>query len=592
MSLATAQHRRSSYRPDEGPILGDPVQQPVNPDDLTRDAPAADAVQAPAEKPGFSIEFWLAFWSLAFISLAASLDSATLALAIPTISRDLSGGGDAQAFWAGTSYLLANTGTLALWCSLSDAVGRRPTLFACIVLLTAGSIVCARATSYAILIAGRTIQGVGGGGILGLTYVVMTDLVPLRSQPKFSAMLNALTALGSVTGPIIGGACAASGNWPWIFWLNLPICVLSAVGLGLFLRLQRQQARVVDQLRQLDWLGSGLFIVFLTVFLVPVTMGGLVFAWDSWQTLVPLLLGVAGLVFVGVHQRYLASRPFVPRQIFANGYDVAVLFFGSFSNGLILFGLVYYVPEYFLGVKGYSSLVAGAATLPTTLTAIPCAIGTSVGMARTGRYRWALNSGWAVAIVGIALLIVQGVDTSVPAWVFLNLAAAVGTGMLLPATNIGLQASVSQDHVAMSTTLVLFFRSFGKTVGVAIGNPIVDNVLRSQLQSDPNVPSAYLGLSSVEVVGLLNSKASRASLDPALVHALKSGLVAGFRALFGSLAALALVNFLLQLRVREFSLNRAHKTKQGWVDLKERDRRDELELTAWPSQRDAQSRTG
>ncbi|KAK8058408.1 mfs multidrug protein [Apiospora phragmitis] len=332
---------------------------------------------APAKTPSLGIQFWLAFWSLAIISLTAPLDSATLALALPTITQDI-GGSDTEAFWAGTSYLLANTGTLLLWCSLSDALGRRPCLFACTACLAAVSIVCARARTYSVLIAGRTVQGVGGGGIRGLTYVVITDLVPLRARPKFVAMLNALTALGSVTGPIIGGACAVTGNWPWIFWLNLPICVISTVGLAFFLRLQGQQARMVDQLRELDWLGSILFIVVSTAFIIPITWGGPQFPWDNWQTLVPLLLGAAGLVCVALHQRYLAPRPFIPRQIFANSRSVAILFFGSFSNGLILFGIVYYVPEYFLGGKGYSSLVAGAATLPTTLTAIPCAVVTGV----------------------------------------------------------------------------------------------------------------------------------------------------------------------------------------------------------------------
>jgi hypothetical protein len=454
-------------------------------------------------------------------------------------------------------------------------LGRRPSLYACTALLTAGSIICARARTYSVLIAGRTVQGVGGGGILGLTYVVITDLVPLRDRPKFVAMLNALTALGSVTGPIIGGACAVTGNWPWIFWLNLPICVISAVGLASFLRLQGQQARMVDQLRELDWLGSALFIAFFTTFLVPVTWGGLQFPWGSWQTLVPLLLGAAGLVCVALHQRYLAPRPFIPRQIFANSRSVAILFFGSFSNGLILFSIVYYVPEYFLGVKGYSSLVAGAATLPTTLTAIPCAVGTGIGMAKTGRYRWALRSGWAVAVIGLGVLIVQDVDTPIAGWVCINLASAVGTGMLLPAINLALQASVPQDHVAMSTTLVLFFRSFGKTVGVAMGNPILDNVLRTQLrQSDHHVPSAFLGLSAVEVVELLNTEAARAALSPALVYTLRSALVTGFRALFGALAGLAAVNFLLQIPMHEFSLNQDHVTKQGWMRPEERTGRE------------------
>ncbi|KAI0477933.1 major facilitator superfamily domain-containing protein [Xylariaceae sp. FL0804] len=548
------------------------------------------AAPAPAKTPKLGVRFWLAFWSLAIIGLTAAMDSATLALALPTISRDIGSGGDIEAFWAGTSYLLANTGTLLLWCSLSDAFGRRSSLFACIAFLTAGSIVCARARTYPVLITGRTVQGVGGGGILGLTYVVITDLVPLRGRPKFTAMLNALTALGSVTGPIIGGWCAVTGHWPWIFWLNLPICVLSAAGLAFFLRLQGPQARMADQLRDLDWLGSGMFIAFLTAFLVPVTWGGLQFPWDSWQTLVPLLLGAAGLGFVALHQRYLAPRPFVPRQIFVNSRSVSILFFGSFSNGLILFSIVYYVPEYFLGVKGYSSIVAGAATLPTTLTAIPCAVGTGIGMARTGRYRWALWSGWAVAVVGLGVLIIQDVDTPVVGWVFVNLASAVGTGMLLPAINLALQASVPQEHIAMSTTMVLFFRSFGKTVGVAIGNPILDNVMRSQLrQSNHDVPPEYMALSAIEVVEMLNAAASRAALSPALVYTLRSALVTGFRVLFGALAGLAAVNLLLQTFMQEFSLNQDHKTKQGWKKLEERTRRDEAQLTSWPLQTDGQA---
>ncbi|RYP37694.1 hypothetical protein DL767_002805 [Monosporascus sp. MG133] len=143
-------------------------------------APAPSPAPAPAKKPKLGVQFWLAFRSLAIISLTAALDSATLALALPTIIQDI-GGGDIEAFWAGTSYLLANTGTLLLWCSISDALGRRPSLFACTAFLTAGSVICARAKTYSVLIAGRTVQGVGGGGILGLTYVVITDLVPLRA---------------------------------------------------------------------------------------------------------------------------------------------------------------------------------------------------------------------------------------------------------------------------------------------------------------------------------------------------------------------------------------------------------------------------
>lgn len=107
---------------------------------------------------------------------------------------------------------------LLLWVSLSDAFGRRLTMLAALTIFVVGSIICGVAESYAVLIAGRTVQGLGGGGIMGLTTVLITDLVPLRDRPRFYALISIIWALGSTTGPIIGGACSVTGQWRWIFW--------------------------------------------------------------------------------------------------------------------------------------------------------------------------------------------------------------------------------------------------------------------------------------------------------------------------------------------------------------------------------------
>ncbi|RYP15354.1 hypothetical protein DL765_005745 [Monosporascus sp. GIB2] len=274
------------------------MSRPQDPNQL---APSHDE---PRRRLG--LHFWLAFWAVAITNLAAALDATTLSVALPAISESI-GGGRVEAFWAGTCYLLACTVTMLLWVPLSDALGRRPVLLVALVIFGAASIVCAVAKNYTVMIVGRTIQGVGGGGVIGLTTVLITDLVPLRDRAGFYALVSIIWAIGSTTGPVIGGACAENGQWRWIFWLNLPIVGIGILGIGFSLKLTRRKDSITAQLRRLDYLGSILFMASVTSFLIPITWGGTQFAWNSWHTLVPLFFGSAGLVADALYQRYVAG---------------------------------------------------------------------------------------------------------------------------------------------------------------------------------------------------------------------------------------------------------------------------------------------
>jgi len=108
---------------------------------------------------------------------------------------------------------------MLLWASLSDVFGRRLVVLATLAVFAAGCIVCALAPNFTVLIAGRTVMGIGGGGITSLTLIVLTDLVPLRDRARFYSVITMVWAIGSLTGPTIGGALAQHGLWRWIFWL-------------------------------------------------------------------------------------------------------------------------------------------------------------------------------------------------------------------------------------------------------------------------------------------------------------------------------------------------------------------------------------
>lgn len=138
---------------------------------------------------------------------------------------------------------------------------------------TVGAIIASVANNSAMLLVGRSIQGIGGGGLVALTYVIVTDLVTLRERGKWFALISLQWAIGSVLGPVIGGAFAEKSNWRWIFWLNFPFCVIAFIAIPVCLRLTHKVGSILEKLRNFDWFGSLLFISSLTSFLIPVTWG-------------------------------------------------------------------------------------------------------------------------------------------------------------------------------------------------------------------------------------------------------------------------------------------------------------------------------
>ena len=142
-------------------------------------------------------------------------------------------------------------------------------------------------------------------------------------------------ALGSVIGPIIGGALSHPNTWRWVFYMMLPFCGIGIVAVPLTIRIARPEATLKQMLGRIDWLGGFLFISSATGFLIAISWGGTSYAWDSWRTLVPLILCLFGLVGTMVYERYGAKEPFLRHALFhvksAHG-----VYFGAFIQGLVV----------------------------------------------------------------------------------------------------------------------------------------------------------------------------------------------------------------------------------------------------------------
>jgi hypothetical protein len=355
--------------------------------------------------------------------------------------------------------------------------------------------------------------------------------------------------------------------------LNLPIIGVGLIGIGFFLKLKRpSDAGAAAKLRELDYIGSGLFVASVTSFLIAVTWGGTQFAWNSWHTLVPVSLGAAGMAAVGLYECYVATKPFIPFHIFLN-YSTTMVYAGSFVHGLVLYSLVYYMPEYFQAVQGYTALIAGVAALPQTATVVPCAIFVGAVVGKIGRYRWAVWGGWVLATFGYGLLVLLDVSTSIPAWIFLSAVSGLGMGFLFPSIALALQSSVPQVDVAMAATLVLFFRSFGQAVGVAIGGSILDNRMKVELQAPRIALMLPPGLGDIGAVALV-SQIEALPKDSPLALALKEALARSFRVIWITMCGLSGVTMLFHFAMKEYDMNQEHVTDQRFGGEKPESRPD------------------
>jgi MFS family permease len=228
------------------------------------------------------------------------------------------------------------------------------------------------------MLVGRTIQGIGGGGILTLGEILVTDLVPLKFRGVWFGYLGAMWALGSVTGPLMGGALSQNVSWRWIFWINLPIIVLGGVAIAIFLTIDKLPGQLLSKVRRFDWAGSALFTASTVSFMVPLTWGGVMYSWSKWNTLVPLLLGAAGLIGFAYYEYRLFTRAFdsqgkllghdlaepIIRMSIFNNTTMLITYFETLIHGIVLWSLLYFLPLYYEAVQGYTPIISGVAILP------------------------------------------------------------------------------------------------------------------------------------------------------------------------------------------------------------------------------------
>ena len=318
-----------------------------------------------------NLRFWLVVAALAVTSLLVALEVTIVSTGTATMVAQL--GGQSSYVWIPAAYLLAMTSLQPLFGQLANVFGRRWPFVLSICIFMLGSGICGGASNMAVLIAGRTVQGVGGAGVNVLAELIVCDMVPLRERGSIMAIVFGASALGPAVGPVIGGAIVERSTWRWIFYINLP---LGAVGLGLallFLRVRNDNKMgLAASLARIDWVGNAIFVAACTSTLIATTWAGTVYPWASGRVLAPLVVGLAGLVGFVVFEGSprLAPNPMMPHRLFGNRTTL-IVFFNTFLQGIVIIAVLamvtvvlYFLPVYFQAVLLSSPGRAGVQLLP------------------------------------------------------------------------------------------------------------------------------------------------------------------------------------------------------------------------------------
>jgi len=434
-----------------------------------------------------------------------ALDQTIVGPALPTVVTQLAG--NDIYVWAVTIYLLTSTISVPFWGKLSDLYGRKPIFMIGIGIFLAGSALSGLSQNMTELIAFRGLQGIGAGSLFPVALAVIGDLFTPAERGKYQGLFGAVFGVAFIVGPLVGGFLTENISWHWIFYVNIPIGLVSLYFIWRLL----PTVKTARATRNFDILGGVIFTIAIGFLLVGLTEKGQInattHALNEWTDVTVggfLAIAVVGIVlFLLAEMR--AKEPIVPLHLFRiRTYTSSMIatFFASFA----FFGAIIFLPRWFQFVQGFSPTFSGLAALPLMVGLIFSSIVSGLIVSRTGRYKWLTVGAIVVMGVATALMTQLRADTPLPivwSWMFI---AGLGVGPTFAVFTIIVQNAVPFNELGVATSNLTFFRQIGGTVALAIVGTIFATSFQDQL--GPQLGAA--GVPAQVVTGFAQASSSGA----------------------------------------------------------------------------------
>ena len=464
-----------------------------------------------------------------------AIDATIVSSAMPTVVSQL-GGIDLYS-WVFSVYMLTSALATPIFGKLSDLYSRRTLILLAIGAFVLGSAACGAAQSMTQLIIFRAVQGMGGGAVYALAFIIVGVVFPVEQRARMQGLIASVWGVASVLGPAGGGFIAEYWDWRWIFWINLPLGVAAA---GLIIAGFREQ-RTEGARRSLDLAGAAILLSALMLLFYGLLVAANQIDLITAESVV-VVVGVVVLLALFIVIEGKARDPLLPMALFRMPSYSRPTYL-SLLAAMGIFGVIGFLPLYVQGTLGGSASLAG-------LTLLPLSVGWTAGSLTAGRvapvwgYRNVCATGMALIVAGYIPFMVLEEAGGMTIMLIATSAAGTGMGMTNVTALVAAQGAVPFQHLGVATSTVMLFR----TIGGALILSIMGSILLQRMNATFNVIAADLKASVPEsaLQKLLNPQnlldpATRAQIPtdimPTLIGALVNALWWAF--LVGLAAAVA-----------------------------------------------------
>jgi EmrB/QacA subfamily drug resistance transporter len=453
--------------------------------------------------------------------LLGALEATVVSTAMPTVVASL--GGLEIYSWVFSAYLLTSTVTVPLWGKLSDLYGRRRFYVLCVALFFLGSIACGVAQSMGQLVAFRAIQGLGAGGLFSLGMTIIAELYTPVERARIQGYFSSVWGIASITGPFIGGFLTDTLSWRWVFYINAPFAFAAAIVIWT----QLVEDPSLRKKHRLDLAGISLFSLAMTLLMILLIRSETSFEFHS-PTSLALIGGTVLALGLFVMTERRSEEPLLPMELFRNMTFTGATV-NAFLSGIVMFGLLSFIPLFVQGVQGTGATEAGSVLTPLLLGwVVTSAIGGRLLLRFT--FRQVMFAGMVLMLAGYLMLDMMTAETT--RFVILRnvLFLGAGMGLVMITSMIAVQNSVARSQLGIATSTSQFFRSVGSAVGVAVMGTVLTQRLNQEMSGAAGTSASFSQFA--ENPNIFLQPAVRQSLSPDVVDTFQHMLAAALHSVF------------------------------------------------------------
>ncbi|MET9782767.1 MDR family MFS transporter [Nocardiopsis alba] len=486
-------------------------------DDLTTNPPSTpETTSYPSRKVVRRIMV-----GLVLAMLTSMLTNSIIGTALPTIMGEL--GGQDRLAWVATAALLTMTASTPVWGKLSDIWGRKLLFQIALGVFIVASLAAGFAQNINWLIAARALQGLGVGGLATLPNIILGDVVSPRERGRYSGLIGMVFGVSTVLGPLVGGFLVDSPlGWRWCFLITVPLAVVAFAVIQFMFRMPFTPRRKAP----VDWLGAALIFSAASTAIVLLSLGGTQIPWNS-PAAYAMGIGTVLLTVAAILVERRAAEPIIPTRLFRNRTFVLASA-GSVTVGMMMFGLIIYMPQYLQMVHGMSPTVSGLMTLPLVGCFLVTSIGSGFAISGSGRWKAYPVVGMVLCVLGFTVLTMAQYDPGLTTVVVGQMLVGLGFGLNMQILLLATQSSLPVEDMASGTASVTFFRNLGGAMGVAafgavmvgrLNNALADAMTAARAELEADVAAGTDSGADELTVGL-EQAAESAQGSPELVHSL------------------------------------------------------------------------